>query len=177
MTSVRRNCAGGRGGRAMAGLPLVCSRSPTRWKGWTVRARRGWPAWTGRPGVAQRSSEGDKLPFIHLTELDIVKVGMSGGSNAGAVVTARNAAFAEDAMKSWGVLPSDNTVWWVLLWIVMTAFFVGVAWFIMEVIDYYVVLPARTAFAIWVGLSWLLVWQVGARIAAHERRRFGLKTR
>ena len=53
----------------------------------------------------------------------------------------------------------------------------GVAWFIMEVIDYYVVLPARTAFAIWVGLSWLLVWQVGARIAAHERRRFGLKTR
>jgi hypothetical protein len=29
-------------------------------------------------------------------------------------------------MKSWGVLPSDNTVWWVILWIVMTAFFVGV---------------------------------------------------
>src|SRR5215469_8424236 len=26
---------------------------------------------------------GDKLPFIHLTELDIVKVGMSGGWNAG----------------------------------------------------------------------------------------------
>ena len=72
-----------------------------------------------------------------------------------------------------GVLPSDNIVWWVILWIVMTAFFVGVAWFIMEVIDYYVVLPARTAFAIWVGLSWLLVWQVGARIAAHQRRRFG----
>jgi hypothetical protein len=89
------------------------------------------------------------------------------------VVTARNAAFEEDAMKSSGVLPSDNTVWWVILWTVMTAFFVGVAWFIMEVIDYYVVLPARTAFAIWVGLSWLLVWQVGARIAAHERRRFG----
>jgi len=51
-------------------------------------------------------------------------------------------------MKPWGVLPSDNTVWWVILWIVITAFFVGVAWFIMEVIDYYVVLPARTAFAI-----------------------------
>jgi hypothetical protein len=82
-------------------------------------------------------------------------------------------AFEEDAMKSSGILPSDNTVWWVILWTVMTAFFVGVAWFIMEVIDYYVVLPARTAFAIWVGLSWLLVWQVGARIAAHERRRFG----
>jgi len=93
--------------------------------------------------------------------------------DAGPVVTARNAAYAEDAMKSWGVLPSDNTVCWVILWIVMTAFFVGVAWFIMEVIDYYIVLPARTAFAIWVGLSWLLVWQVGARIAAHERRRFG----
>jgi len=75
-------------------------------------------------------------------------------------------------MKPWGVLPSDNTVWWVILWIAITAFFVGVARFIMEVIDYYVVLPARTAFAIWVGLSWLLVWQVGARIAAHERRRF-----
>jgi hypothetical protein len=44
---------------------------------------------------------------------------------------------------------------------------------LMEVIDYYVVLPARTAFAIWVGLSWLLVWQVGSRVAAHERRRFG----
>jgi hypothetical protein len=29
--------------------------------------------------------EGDRLPFIHLTELDIVKVGMSGGSNAGPV--------------------------------------------------------------------------------------------
>jgi hypothetical protein len=116
---------------------------------------------------------GDKLPFIHLRELDIVKVGMSGGSNASPVVTARNAAFGEDAMKSWRVLPSDNTVWWVILWIVMAAFFVGVAWFIMEVIDYYVVLPARTAFAIWVGLSWLLIWQVGARIAAHERRRFG----
>ena len=89
------------------------------------------------------------------------------------MVTARNAAFKDDAMKSWGVLPSDNTVWWVLLWIVMTAFFVGVAWFIMEVIDYYYVLTARSAFAIWGGLSWLLVWQVGARIAAHERRRFG----
>jgi hypothetical protein len=108
-----------------------------------------------------------------LTELDIVKVGMSGGSNAGSVVTARNTAFEEDAMKSWEVLPSDNTVWWVILWIVMTAFFVGVAWFIMEAIDYYVVLTARTAFAIWVGLSWLLVWQVGTRIAAHERRRLG----
>jgi len=58
-------------------------------------------------------------------------------------------------MKLWGVLPSDNTVWWVILWIVITAFFVGVAWVIMEVIDYYLVLPARTAFAIWVGLSWL----------------------
>ena len=87
------------------------------------------------------------------------------------MVTARNAAFKEDAMISWGILPSDKTVWWMILWIVMAAFFVGVAWFIMEVIDYYVVLPARTAFAIWVGLSWLLLWQVGARIAAHERRR------
>ena len=76
-------------------------------------------------------------------------------------------------MKSWGVLPSDNTMWWVILWIVMTLSFAGVAWFIMVVIDYYVALPARTAFAIWVGLSWLLVWQVGARIAAHERWRFG----
>jgi len=38
-------------------------------------------------------------------------------------------------MKSWGILPSDNTVWWVILWIVMAAFFVGVAWFIMELID------------------------------------------
>jgi hypothetical protein len=76
-------------------------------------------------------------------------------------------------MKSWGVLPSDNTVWWVILWIVMIAFFAGVAWFIMTVIDYFVVLPARTEFAIWVGLTWLLVWQVGARIAAHERRRVG----
>ena len=98
---------------------------------------------------------------------------MSGGSNTGPVVAARNAAFEEDAMKSWGILPSDGTVWWVFLWIVMTAFFVEVAWFIMEVIDYYVVLPARTAFAVWVGLSWLLAWQVGTRIAAHERRRFG----
>jgi hypothetical protein len=76
-------------------------------------------------------------------------------------------------MKSWGVLPSDNTVCWVILWIVMAALFGGVAWFIMEVIDSYVVLPARTAFAIWLGLSWLLLWQVGARIAAHERQRFG----
>jgi glycerol-3-phosphate acyltransferase PlsY len=76
-------------------------------------------------------------------------------------------------MKSWGVLPSDNTVWWVILWIVMTVSFAGVAWFIMVVIDYYVVLPARTEFAIWVGLTWLLIWQVGARIAAHERWRFG----
>ena len=89
------------------------------------------------------------------------------------MITVRNSAFEENAMKSWGVLPSDNTLWWMVLWIVMTAFFVGVAWFIMEVIDYYVVLPARTAFAIWVGVSWLLVWQVGSRIAAHERRRFG----
>ena len=72
-----------------------------------------------------------------------------------------------------GVLPSDNTVWWVILWIVMTVSFAGVAWFIMVVIDYYVVLPARTEFAIWVGLTWLLIWQVGARIAAHERWRFG----
>ena len=76
-------------------------------------------------------------------------------------------------MRSWGVLPSDNTVWWVILWIVMTAFFAGAAWFIMVVIDYYVVLPARTEFAIWVGLTWLLIWQVGARIAARERWRFG----
>ena len=76
-------------------------------------------------------------------------------------------------MKSWGVLPSDNTMWWVILWIVMTLSFAGVAWFIMVVIDYYVVLPARTEFAIWVGLTWLLIWQVGARIAAHERWRFG----
>ena len=76
-------------------------------------------------------------------------------------------------MKSWGVLPSDNTVWWVILWIVMTVSFAGVAWFIMVVIDYYVALPARTEFAIWVGLTWLLIWQVGARIAAHERWRFG----
>ena len=76
-------------------------------------------------------------------------------------------------MKSWGVLPSDNTVWWVILWIVMTVSFAGVARFIMVVIDYYVVLPARTEFAIWVGLTWLLIWQVGARIAAHERWRFG----
>ena len=76
-------------------------------------------------------------------------------------------------MKSWGVLPSDNTVWWVILWIVMTVSLAGVAWFIMVVIDYYVVLPARTEFAIWVGLTWLLIWQVGARIAAHERWRFG----
>jgi hypothetical protein len=76
-------------------------------------------------------------------------------------------------MRSWGVLPSDNTVRWVILWIVMTAFLAGAAWFIMVVIDYYVVLPARTEFAIWVGLTWLLIWQVGARIAAHERRRFG----
>ena len=76
-------------------------------------------------------------------------------------------------MRSWGVLPSDNTVWWVILWIVMTVSFAGVAWFIMVVIDYYVVLPARTEFAIWVGLTWLLIWQVGARIAAHERWRFG----
>ena len=36
-----------------------------------------------------------------------------------------NAASEEDAMKSWGVLPSDNTVWWVILWIVMIAFFAG----------------------------------------------------
>jgi uncharacterized protein involved in cysteine biosynthesis len=49
----------------------------------------------------------------------------------------------------------------------------GVAWFTMAVIDYYVVLPIRTELAIWLGLSWLLVWQVGARIAAHERRSFG----
>src|ERR1700751_4594481 len=70
----------------------------------------------------------------------------------------RNAAFEEDAMRSRGVLPSDNTVWWVILWIVMTAFFAGAAWFIMVVIDYYVVLPARTEFAIWVGLTWLLIW-------------------
>jgi hypothetical protein len=76
-------------------------------------------------------------------------------------------------MKSWGVLPSDNTMWWVILWVVMGAVFAGVAWFIMAVIDYYVVLPARTAFAIWVGLSWRPVWQVGATIAAHERWRFG----
>jgi hypothetical protein len=55
----------------------------------------------------------------------------------------------------------------------MIAFFAGVAWFIMAVVDYYVVLPARTEFAIWVGLTWLLVWQVGAGIAAHERRRVG----
>ena len=126
--------------------------------------------------LVQRGAEvlkGDKLPFIHLIESDIVKVGMSGESNAGPVVAARNAAFEEDAMKSWGVLPSDDAMWWVILWIVMTAFFAGVAWLIMEVIDYYYVLTARSAFAIWVGLSWLLVWQVGARIAAHERRRFG----
>ena len=122
--------------------------------------------------MAQRSSRATSS-FIHLKELDIVKVGMSGGSNAVPVVTASNEAFEEDAMKSSGVLPSDNTVWWVILWIVMTAFFVGVAWSIMEVIDYYYVLTARSAFAIWVGLSWLLVWHVGARIAAHERRRFG----
>jgi hypothetical protein len=32
-----------------AGLPLVCSRLPTSWKGWTAQARRDWPAWTGRP--------------------------------------------------------------------------------------------------------------------------------
>ena len=76
-------------------------------------------------------------------------------------------------MKSWWVLPSDNTVWWVILWIVMTALFAGMAWFIMAVIDYYYVLTARSAFAVWVGLSWLLVWQIGTRIAAHERRRFG----
>ena len=37
-------------------------------------------------------------------------------------------------MKSWGVLPSDNTVWWVILWIVMTVSFAGVAWFIMVVL-------------------------------------------
>src|SRR5215472_8950224 len=49
MTSVRRNCVGGRGGTATAGLPLVCWRLPTHWKGWTVRARRGWLGWTGRP--------------------------------------------------------------------------------------------------------------------------------
>ena len=94
-------------------------------------------------------------------------------SPGSARVLRRNAAFEEDAMRSWGVLPSDNTVWWVILWIVMTAFFAGAAWFIMVAIDYYVVLPARTEFAIWVGLTWLLIWQVGARIAAHERRRFG----
>ena len=76
-------------------------------------------------------------------------------------------------MKSWGVLPSDNTMWWVILWIVMTVSFAGVAWFIMVVIDYYVVLPARTEFAIWVGLTWLLIWQVGARMAAHKRQRYG----
>ena len=44
----------------------------------------------------------DKLPFIHLTELDIVKVGMSGGSNAGPVVTARNAAFGEGRYEIMG---------------------------------------------------------------------------
>src|SRR5215471_1579891 len=49
MTSVRRNCADGRGRKAMAGLPRVCSQSPTRWPGWIVRPRRGWPGWTGRP--------------------------------------------------------------------------------------------------------------------------------
>jgi len=76
-------------------------------------------------------------------------------------------------MKSWGILPSDNAVRWVILWIVMTACFAGVALFIMAVIAHYLVLTARSAFAIGVGLSWLLVWQVGARIAAHERRRFG----
>src|SRR5499427_7549042 len=32
MTSVRRNCGGRRGRKAMAGLPRVCSRSPTRWR-------------------------------------------------------------------------------------------------------------------------------------------------
>jgi len=46
---------------------------------------------------------GDKLPFIHLTELDIVKVGMCGGSNAGPVVTARNAAF-------WGGVATENQI-------------------------------------------------------------------
>src|SRR5215468_11137933 len=51
---------------------------------------------------------GDKLPFIHLTELDIVKVGMSAGSNAGPVVTGRNAAFG----GIMGGVTSDNTVWW-----------------------------------------------------------------
>ena len=116
---------------------------------------------------------GDKLPFIHWLSSNIVKVGMSRGSNADPVVTARNVAFWGGRHEIMGVLPSDNIVWWVILWIVMTAFFVGVAWLIMEVIDYYVILPARTAFAIWVGLSWLLVWQAGARTAAHERRRFG----
>jgi len=37
---------------------------------------------------------GDKLPFIHLTELDIVKVGMSGGSNASGRSAFREETFA-----------------------------------------------------------------------------------
>jgi len=48
----------------------------------------------------------------------------------------------------------------------MMALFVEVAWFIMEVIDYYVVLPARTAFAIWVGPGWLLVSWLGGYATA-----------
>ena len=81
-------------------------------------------------------------------------------------------------MKSWGVLPSDNTVWWVILWIVMTALFAGVAWFVMAVIDHYLVLTARSAFAIWVGLSWLLVWQVdgGASVGLKNPLRAGAST-
>ena len=117
---------------------------------------------------------GDKLPFIPLTKLEIVKVGgVRRIERRPYGHSTQRGIWGKDAMKSWGILPSDNTVWWVILWLVMAAFFVGVAWFIMELIDYYIVLPARTAFAIWVGLSWLLVWQVGTRIAAHERRRFG----
>src|SRR5215467_12290302 len=59
MTSVHRNCAGRRGRRAMAGLPLVCSRSPTRWKGWTVRARlAGMDRQTLRDWVHRYNEEG-----------------------------------------------------------------------------------------------------------------------
>src|SRR6516162_7390514 len=90
MTSVRRNCAGGRGGRATTGLPLVCSRSPTRWKGWTVRARRGWPGWTGRPcatGFIATKRKG--LPGSAAGALAEVDRGSDGGAEGGGAGRAR----------------------------------------------------------------------------------------
>jgi len=48
----------------------------------------------------------------------------------------------------------------------------------MAVIDHYLVLTARSALAIWVGLSWLLVWQVdgGASVGLKNPLRAGAST-